>query len=70
VKIKLGIGKKRRKEAFSCKKFRIRTTLGNSPEPALLAGEDEVSGELSNLPTAPFQFPACCSLERGERIGG
>jgi hypothetical protein len=69
VKIKLGFGKKRRKEAFSYKKFRIRTTLGNSPESALLAGEDEVSGEPSNFPTTSFQYPASFSLERDERIG-
>jgi hypothetical protein len=69
VKIKLGFGKKRRKETFSYKGFSNLSNFGDSPESALLAGEDEVSGEPLNFSATSFQFPADCSLERDERIG-
>jgi hypothetical protein len=68
VKIELGFGKKRRKEAFSYKEFSNLSNLGDSPESALLTREDEVSGEPLNFSATSFQFPACFSLERGERI--
>jgi hypothetical protein len=58
MEIELGFGKERRKETFSYKEFLNLSKFGNSPESALLVGEDEVSGEPLNFPATSFQYPA------------